>query len=153
MSITGDTMGSMSDAAADLIRTVPQRFALYFDLDGTLFDIASEPQHVIVPPTLLADLMRLHDKLGGAVAVLTGRPMADADRLLSPLRLAGVGVHGGEVRLHRGGEVSVRALGPPPEVREEIAGAVLRIAGARALVEVKSAGDCRACETCSRVRR
>ncbi len=81
-------------AVADLIRTVPQRFALFLDLDGTLIDIAPEPHLVVVPPTLVRDLMLLCEQLGGAVAILSGRPLQEVDKFLAPLRLAGVGVHG-----------------------------------------------------------
>jgi len=55
-----------------------------------------------VPPTLPALLARLQEHLDGALAILTGRPLAEIDRLLAPAILAGAGVHGAELRLRAG---------------------------------------------------
>jgi hypothetical protein len=60
--------------------------ALFLDLDGTLLDIAAAPRDVSAPAGLSATLQRLQRTLSGAVAILTGRTMDQADRLLSPLK-------------------------------------------------------------------
>ena len=67
--------------------TEVERVALFLDIDGTLLGIAPTPDAVHVPPKLVEVLERLVLGLGGAVALLTGRRIADADRLLSPLKL------------------------------------------------------------------
>ena len=66
----------------------PGRTALLLDLDGTLLDIAPTPDAVRVPDGLASTLARLRDGLGGALAVVTGRPIAQIDALLPgvPLR-------------------------------------------------------------------
>lgn len=58
--------------------------ALFLDIDGTLIDLAATPDSVIVPPDLPATLRRLQTRLGGALAILSGRRLADIDVLLGP---------------------------------------------------------------------
>jgi trehalose 6-phosphate phosphatase len=72
--------------------------ALFLDLDGTVIDIAETPQGVRVAPDLPAVLAAVAARLGGALAVLSGRPIADIDRLLEPCRFPAAGVHGAELR-------------------------------------------------------
>jgi trehalose 6-phosphate phosphatase len=89
------------DAAAD---------ALFLDIDGTLLDIAERPDAVVVPDDLPVSLARLSARLGGALALVTGRDIATVDRLFPDGRLAVAGVHGAELRL-AGGAVQR----PPPD--------------------------------------
>ena len=77
--------------------------ALFLDVDGTLLDIAERPSAVSTPPPLLGALRRVEEKLGGAVAFVSGRPIDEIDRLFSPLRLRASGVHGAELRLDPAG--------------------------------------------------
>ena len=58
--------------------------ALFLDMDGTLIDLAATPQAVLVPPDLPALLRHTQAHLGGALAVLSGRTLADIDHLLGP---------------------------------------------------------------------
>jgi trehalose 6-phosphate phosphatase len=76
--------------------------ALFFDFDGTLTEIAPTPDAVTVDERLHGLLSTLAGALGGAVAVVSGRPVADIDRLLEPLKLPVAGVHGAERRGHDG---------------------------------------------------
>ena len=73
--------------------------ALLLDVDGTIVDIAPKPDAVRVPAALKDALSRLIAATDGAVALVSGRMLADLDRLFAPLRLAMVGGHGVEVRL------------------------------------------------------
>jgi trehalose 6-phosphate phosphatase len=73
--------------------------ALYLDIDGTILDLAPTPDRVEVPAGTVELLQRLRLKLDGAVAFVSGRPIAAIDALFEPLRLPAVGVHGGEIRL------------------------------------------------------
>src|SRR6476620_6654734 len=91
----------------------PADIALFLDLDGTLLDIAAAPRDVSAPAGLSTTLQRLQRTLSGAVAILTGRTMDQADRRLSPLNLAGAGVHGAELRVEPEGEIEVIS-GPVP---------------------------------------
>lgn len=77
------------------------RPAWFFDFDGTLAEIAPTPDAVRVPRGAIDVITRLLD-LDVAVAVVSGRPLAELDALLSPLRLPAAGVHGGERRDARG---------------------------------------------------
>lgn len=79
--------------------------ALFHDLDGSLLDLASTPDRVVVPSYLPGLLDQLRALLGGALAIVSGRPLATIDRLLAPLRLAGAGLHGAELRRDPGGAV------------------------------------------------
>ncbi len=58
--------------------------ALFLDVDGTLIDLAATPNSVAVPSLLPAQLRDTQAKLGGALAILSGRKLADIDRLLGP---------------------------------------------------------------------
>ncbi len=75
-----------------------QHWALFLDVDGTLLPIVARPGDVKVPGPLLTLLGDLHDCLGGALALVSGRAIADLDRLFSPLKLPCAGVHGLERR-------------------------------------------------------
>jgi trehalose 6-phosphate phosphatase len=73
--------------------------AFFVDFDGTLVDIADHPGLIVVPQPLKSDLGGLSAASGGALAIVTGRPLALIDRHLDPLRLPGGGLHGLEFRL------------------------------------------------------
>jgi len=72
--------------------------ALLLDLDGTLIDFAPTPDAVVVPPGLDDALRRLCSRLGGALAIVTGRPVAQIDALLPGVATAVAGEHGGAIR-------------------------------------------------------
>ena len=68
--------------------------ALFLDLDGTLAPIAARPQDVH-PDRRRTDLLqRLSAALDGRLAVVTGRTLADADRILENRIPAVAAVHG-----------------------------------------------------------
>lgn len=96
----------------DLARALPRSdlhdYCLLLDVDGTLLDIAPHPDAVFVPPLLVPTLAQLHDDLGGALALVSGRTIGRLDELFSPLTLPAVGVHGAELRVPHG---PVLALG------------------------------------------
>lgn len=68
--------------------------ALFFDVDGTLIEIAGHPDGVVVAPELIEILGRLKDAAGGAVALVSGRPVEQLDELFAPLKLSVAGLHG-----------------------------------------------------------
>ncbi len=63
--------------------------AVLLDVDGTLLDIAPTPLEVVVPPDLVVMLERLHKRTGGALAFVSGRPLAELDLFFQPLRIHG----------------------------------------------------------------
>lgn len=79
-----------------------QDSALFVDFDGTLADIAPRPDAVTLPAGMVEVLAELRDRLGGALAIVSGRPIAQLDELLAPLQLAAAGVHGAERRSSAG---------------------------------------------------
>ena len=91
--------------------------ALFLDFDGTMVDIAPQPHAVHVPQPLLGLLQDVRAYLGGAVAVISGRPIAQIDALLDPLRLPVAGVHGAEWR-DASGEVHLLNTHPLDHVQE-----------------------------------
>jgi trehalose 6-phosphate phosphatase len=76
----------------------PERMALFLDVDGTLIDFAERPDAVRVPPELPSVLGAAARRVDGALALISGRTIADLDRLMAPLRLPASGVHGAEMR-------------------------------------------------------
>lgn len=68
--------------------------ALFLDLDGTLAPIAARPQDVRPDPRRTDLLERLARALDGRLAVITGRTLADADRILEGRVAAVAAVHG-----------------------------------------------------------
>jgi len=77
--------------------------ALYLDFDGTLAEFAPRPDRVVIQNALPGLLMALYARLGGAVAVVSGRALADLDAYIAPAALPGAGLHGAELRPAAGG--------------------------------------------------
>ncbi len=85
--------------------------AFFFDFDGTLAEIAPRPEAVQVDPRLPAALLALQGRCGGALAVISGRPVAQLDAHLQPAVLPAAGQHGAERRRSDG---SWQRIAPPP---------------------------------------
>jgi len=86
----------------------PHRCALFLDVDGTLLDFAPRPDAVVVDAAIPPLLRNLRERLGGALALVSGRPLEQIDDLFG-LRGAAAGSHGAELR-HADGHVE-RHLG------------------------------------------
>ncbi len=108
----------------NLPQTLAPDCALFLDFDGTLVDIADRPEDVVVPPTLIHTLQGLQGWLGGAIAIVSGRPVEQIDSHLRPLVLPVAGVHGAERRRAQGG--MVKADVPPLHLPLEAAQALAR---------------------------
>lgn len=72
--------------------------AWFLDFDGTLVELAATPDAVVVAPGLVQVLAALSEQLGGRLAIVSGRPIAQIDAMLAPLKLPVAGVHGAERR-------------------------------------------------------
>lgn len=72
--------------------------ALFLDIDGTLLDLAPTPSAVRVDPGLATLLPAVRRRLGGALALVTGRGITDVDGLFPALGMPVAGQHGCERR-------------------------------------------------------
>ncbi|MEJ8476755.1 trehalose-phosphatase [Roseibium algae] len=86
--------------------------ALFLDFDGTLADLAPRPEDVQVAPIVLSSLVGLQTYLDGALAIVSGRPIAQIDSFLAPLQLPAAGLHGLEHRMSLNAEVLRDELSP-----------------------------------------
>ena len=77
-------------------------WALFLDVDGTLLDIAPHPAAVRVDDALKRLLGRIAAAADGALALVSGRAVADVEALFAPLKLCVAGQHGAERRDHAG---------------------------------------------------
>lgn len=73
---------------------LPTPFCLFLDFDGTLVELCDHPGAVFVPADLRATLGALSDCLDGALALVSGRSVADLATRIAPLQLPLGGVHG-----------------------------------------------------------
>lgn len=110
------------------------RCALFLDFDGTLVELAEHPSAIVIPDGLVQTLARMHTLLEGAVAVISGRPIAQIDHFLAPLVLGVAGVHGAERRRADG---SLACLQTPPLGRAQEAAVALGRAHDALVVEAK----------------
>jgi trehalose 6-phosphate phosphatase len=77
---------------------LPERCALFLDVDGTLLEFQDDPAAVALPSGGLDTILRLAERLQGALAVVSGRPLATLDQVFAPLILPAAGMHGQQLR-------------------------------------------------------
>lgn len=75
-----------------------ERYCLFLDIDGTLAELCDDPTQSVVPTTTLDCIEALQHR-GLSVVAVTGRDVATALQLLSPLQLPVAGLHGLDIRL------------------------------------------------------
>ncbi len=85
-------------AAVQAVPLPTSAWCLFLDVDGTLLELAEHPGAVFVDPELISLLARLRAAAGGAVALVSGRTIADLDRLFGDPTLLLAGLHGCERR-------------------------------------------------------
>ncbi|HET8748039.1 MAG TPA: trehalose-phosphatase [Ramlibacter sp.] len=117
-----------------LVEILHPSCALFLDFDGTMVDIAPQPSAVHVPQPLIGVLQDARDYLQGALAVITGRPIAQIDDFLHPLQLPVAGVHGAE---RRGRDGQLHLLNAQPLDHVEEAACLLAAQNPGLLVENK----------------
>lgn len=89
----------MTDLLSPILSDLRRPVALFTDFDGVLVEIAPTPDAISVPDDLPGRLEALNTALGGAFAIITGRPIAEIDAFLALSRpLAISGSHGAETR-------------------------------------------------------
>jgi trehalose 6-phosphate phosphatase len=84
-----------------MIETLPPpslEWCLFLDVDGTLIDLTDSPFDTHADAELKTLLGEVAERLGGAVALVSGRSIEYLDALFAPLRLPAAGLHGVERR-------------------------------------------------------
>lgn len=106
-------------------------WAYFLDVDGTLVAFAYRPDAIHVDDVLLGLIMRLYTACGGALALVSGRALADLDKRLGGIRIPIAGQHGlelrdaeGRVRIHA--DMSSAALA---ELKHRLSGLAARHSG------------------------
>lgn len=89
--------GSAGSADSRLPAFSPD-WAVFLDIDGTLLEHVERPDAVRADAALGKLLAELQEASGGALALISGRPISELDALFAPLRLAVAGQHGIERR-------------------------------------------------------
>ncbi len=113
------------------LRPVPpplnaENVALFLDIDGTLLELAATPEGVNVDAAVAALVPALARRLSGALALITGRALADVDRLFPGAALPVAGLHG---LVRRAADGTIHETLTPPEVsqlRDKLASIVAR---------------------------
>lgn len=134
----------MSDDGLDTLVLGPGD-ALFLDFDGTLAEIGPDPDAIVLPRETLADLVRVGSRLGGAVAILSGRGLVDLAARI-PEALWRLGGHGLQVAAPNAGipaplaALSDRVLEPLREA-EKIPGVRLELKGPVAALHYRAAAS------------
>jgi trehalose 6-phosphate phosphatase len=105
-------------------------WAYFFDIDGTLVDISASPFGVRVERDLYRLVAALYRATGGAVALISGRAIADIVRMFPDVRMPVEGHHGVE-RRDAAGRISHHAFPASrlDDVRRTLTQAVARHPG------------------------
>lgn len=109
-------------------------WALLLDVDGTLLGFADDPAAVRVDAALLALLSALQRALDGALALVSGRELADIDRLFGQPAWAAAGLHGLQLRRADG---HVREVATDPQQQAHARRAVRALAAGFADVQIE----------------
>lgn len=113
---------------AHRIRSNWHDWAFFLDLDGTLIALSAHPESVEIPSYLAATLHCLEVKAQGALAIVTGRPVAFVDHIFPKHRFTVAGLHGAELRY--GASVEPRGEATKISAANEIQPAALSAAKA-----------------------
>jgi trehalose 6-phosphate phosphatase len=95
-----------------------ERPALFLDMDGVLAPLAATPDAVVPDARRTAVLRGLAERLDGRVAILSGRTIAEIDRIAESASTSASGVHGLERRRADG---SLDHAPAAPAVRDAVA--------------------------------
>lgn len=118
-----DELGPMPTASGATALRLPRpparldRPSLFLDLDGVLAPFAPNPDAVGPDSRRTKMLRRLIRRLGGRVAVVSGRTLSEIDRISDGAAMAASGVHGLQRRRGDGGRLDRK---PDPAVRRAI---------------------------------
>ncbi|MGM8909028.1 trehalose-phosphatase [Psychrobacter sp. 1U1] len=80
--------------------TIQQDYCLFLDIDGTLADFTLDPKDSSIPDTTLS-LIKDIQSCGVDIGVVTGRSLAEAKQMLSPIQVPIAATHGLEIEFDR----------------------------------------------------
>jgi trehalose 6-phosphate phosphatase len=103
-----------------LPHTADRHWAWFLDVDGTLLDIEADPDLVTADARLLRLLDGLNRNYGGAVALVSGRSLAQLDRIFGAQQLAAAASHGLEQRWPDGTVLNRASAAPKDSARRVI---------------------------------
>lgn len=103
--------------------------ALFLDFDGTLVELAETPAAIKVPPGLAPLLRRLDERLGGRLAIISGRAIDDLEQHLDCEGFAVSGSHGLELRLRNGVTLPLAVPAGLDEAKAEARGFAAAVPG------------------------
>ena len=124
MGISQETLDAGAPVAEGTAARLPRpsellrRPALFLDLDGVLAPLAPTPDAVGPDPRRSSVLRALSERLDGRVAIVSGRPLEEIDRIAEGAVLPASGVHGLERRTAGGRLIEAE---PHEAVREAVA--------------------------------
>lgn len=121
---------AMSDATRPPV-PAPGTAALVLDADATVVEQPPGTATGVVRPERIHLLARLHDRLDGALALVSGRTVEELDALVAPLNLTLLGVHGLDRRLDDGRRVRPDAAATLAPARRAFAAFALAREGVR----------------------
>ena len=75
-----------------------QQVALFLDVDGTLYEIENSPSLIKPCFKLQKKLQTIRNRLGGALALISGRSLDDLDRIFENDKISVAGNHGAQLR-------------------------------------------------------
>jgi len=114
------------------------KVALFLDVDGTLLDLREHPGDVVADSELIGMLEACAKKLDGALSLISGRSIAEIDRIFFPEVFPAAGAHGAELRTG-GDRPVIPADAPfPAMAAERLESLVAKHAGL--MVEMKRGG-------------
>jgi trehalose 6-phosphate phosphatase len=116
------------------LHEAPERTALIFDVDGTLAPIVPRPELALVPPATRAELERLAGRYL-LLAFVSGRPGAEAERMVGVPGARYVGNHGLEL------DDRARALVPAIEAFRDSVGLEVEDKGLTLTYHFRAAAD------------
>jgi trehalose 6-phosphate phosphatase len=73
-------------------------WCLFLDVDGTVVELTDTPSQTAADAEIKSLLREVAERLGGAVALVSGRRIDTLDALFAPLKLPAAGLHGVERR-------------------------------------------------------
>jgi trehalose 6-phosphate phosphatase len=106
------------------IASPDREIALFLDFDGTLVEIAPSPEDVHLDRRVAPALTALRAQLGGALALVSGRPVGFLDSILAPHRFDIAGLHGAQIRV----DDEIRSQAETPEGMREVLRDLVRFA-------------------------